>query len=176
MLKLIDRYAETIPSSQARIALEILRRDREDGRIHSKDEYTESLKNFLSTSSSRNPIPLLSLVKIRNFSSIDLSDFNYMLHTIEGDLKTLFTEINNMMEMIEGHHEIYQNTVLHDLMSSLDTLEQELNKLRITRRHGFQVGTATEFSQRVDQKKFPPEDYKTTFRSSLILDLSDPKQ
>lgn len=126
MDKIIDKFAETIPSTQARIALEILNEHRESGAIGNVEEYNKALQDLLSGASRQNPVPLLHIIPAGAFKYASSDDFNYVFKTLDGDLQAIFTELTSLFQFIQAHHEIYQGEILGKLKSAVDGLEEDI--------------------------------------------------
>ncbi len=177
MNKLIDRFADTVPASQARIALEILKDGRDAGSITTIDEYNSALKGLIENSSRKNPMPFIKLLYPILMELSNSGDFTYVLRTIEADLRTIFTETESIMRLIRAHFEIFQNSMLKDLAGAVEKLEQEIEVYRranIRQNNPFQKTQVTTFTDVNDARKVLA-DQRQALTGSL-MDYEDNKE
>lgn len=170
MKKLIDQYARTVPQTQSAVGLSLIKAQQDSGLITSTDDFTKAYQTFLLNISQYDPQPLSQYQPYTNFRFVNSDNINLFYLTLEGDLISIFTEINYINQMIQMQSGVYNDCILNDFYKGLDQLKEEIMNLDKKNDSGILVSITTQFSQQNDN--FLTGELVTL---QNLIDITDPK-
>jgi hypothetical protein len=123
----LDKFRSTLPTTQGNQLLRVLRKKKEDGEIRTVDELRSKLKKLTTTLLEEKIKPTFRLWEAVGKKDISSEKFNEMVERTEDDLETIFTEIDNLYEILDIHGNLIKNVALQIIERGLNKLEAQVS-------------------------------------------------
>jgi hypothetical protein len=131
----LDRFRSALPAIQGRQLLKILTAKRDSGEIRTLDEFKQKLQDLTSELLSDRLKPTLKLFEAVGGEDISSEQYNFMLERIEDDLEAIFTEADNLDEIIAAHHNLISRVALKSLRLGVNQLESRISLYEFIQRN-----------------------------------------
>lgn len=126
-MKYLDKFISTMPASQGRQIMEILRNLSDAGTIKTVNEYNAKLQELSVHLKSVEIQPIFKLLQASIGEVIDSERFNAMVKAIRMDLEAGFEEAENIATVLTMHKFLYKMTVLKSLRKAVSELEKNIS-------------------------------------------------
>jgi hypothetical protein len=132
----LDKFRSTLPTTQGNQILRLLIGKRDSGEIRTVNEFRDRLKKLTDELLSDTIAPTVKLLEAISEEDISSELFNEMLERVEDDLETIFTEADNLDEVIDAHHNLINQVALKALRLGLNELEARVTLYEFINRNG----------------------------------------
>ena len=130
----LDKFKQSLPAIQGNQILNLLNKERSDGKLQTIEEYQSKLQDLTDKLKSDVPVPISKIFLSEDGQEIDSESFNYMLSNFNDDLDALFVELELISNVAELHRSLINDTILVDIDTSLKELENAIKIYELVNR------------------------------------------